>query len=156
MAMRRYIAGGAAGAASSTAATAGLLKIDNPSANDLTAAAIRAFSIGPAAAAEDSNYTVQLKRQTTAGTWTAVTASPVDADLSASITTAGRLSTAAGSASTVITLGGFGFNQRSGIRIMFDPGGEPVLADTASNGIILEYTFVQGTAVNNAMIEFME
>ena len=154
MANRRYLVSGAAGAASSTAATAGLIKIDNPSSGDLTAAYIRAFSVGPGAAAEDSNYTVQMKRQTTAGTWTAATPAPGDPDLSASITTAGRVSTAAGSASTV--LGIWGFNQRGGTRIMFDPGGELILADTASNGLILEYLFVQGSAINYPVIEFTE
>lgn len=155
MATRRYQTGGAAGAASSTAATAGILKLDNPASGDLTAAAVKAWAIGPGAAAEDSNYTVQWKRQTTAGTWTAITPSPMDADLSASITLAGRVSTAAGTAGVVLS-GPFGFNQRGGIRVMYDPGGEPILADTVSNGIILEYVFVQGTAVNQACVEFIE
>lgn len=152
--MARYVVSGAAGAASSTAATAGILKIDNPSASTMAAAQIKEFAIGPGAAAEDSNYTIDIKRQTTAGTWTSVTPAAKDNKAGASITTAGRVSTAAGSASTV--MGYFGFNQRGGFRYVCTPGGEWVNALTFSYGIILEYAVVAGTAVNYGYLEFEE
>lgn len=152
--MAKYSASGVAGTASATAATAGLLKIDNPSSTTTVASAIYEWSIGPGAAAEDSNYTVQLKRQTTAGTWTSVTPAGLDSQTGASKTLAGRASTGAGSASTI--LGIWGFNQRGGIRWVAMPGGEFILSPVFSNGIILEYAVVQGTAVNYATIMFDE
>jgi hypothetical protein len=151
-----YNSGGAAGVASATAATAGLIKIDNPASGDLSAAIIREFSIGPDSNSEDSTYAVQLKRQTTAGTWTSTTPNAVDArNTVASIATAGRASTAAGSASSVIA-GPFGFHHNGGIRVVPVPGFEWTLNPTASNGIILEYLTIQGTAVNVAAFMFTE
>lgn len=150
----RYVVFGSAGAASATAATAGIMKIDNPASATMSAAALYEWAVGAGAAAEDSNYTVQLKRQTTAGTWTAVTPSPLDPKASASVATAGRLSTAAGTAGVV--LGGWGFNQRGGIRVVAVPGGEWILPLTFSYGIILEYKTVQGSAVNEANMFFTE
>ena len=149
----RYGVFGAAGAASATAATAGIMKVDN-AATILSVPHIYEFGIGPGAAAEDSNYTCQIKRQTTAGTWTAVTPSPLDPASAASKATAGRVSTAAGTADVVLM--SFGFNQRGGYRWVSVPGGEFVMASANSNGIILEYITVQGTAVNIAHMMFFE
>lgn len=152
--MARYVIAGAAGAASATAATAGIVKVDNPSSAPIKRAAIYEFSVGPGATAEDSNYTISLKRQTTAGTWTSVTPAPIDDSSSASTSTGGRASTAAGTASTV--LGYWGFNQRGGFRWVAVPGGEFLNTGTASHGIILEYTVVVGTAVNYGCLMFEE
>lgn len=151
--MARYGVFGAAGTASATAATAGIMKVDN-AATILSVPKIYEFSVGPGAAAEDSNYTIQVKRQTTAGTWTGVTPSPLDPASAASKATAGRVSTAAGTADVV--LGTFGFNQRGGFRWVAVPGGEYVMARANSNGIILEYAVVQGTAINYATMYFEE
>jgi len=151
--MARYSVFGAAGAASATAATAGIMKVEN-AATILSVPKIYEWSIGPGAAAEDSNYTVQLKRQTTAGTWTAVTPSPIDPASAASKAAAGRVSTAAGAASTVLAT--HGFNQRGGLRWVAIPGGEYIVDRANSNGIILEYVVVQGTAVNYACMQFEE
>lgn len=151
--MARYGVFGAAGAASSTAATAGIMKVDNAS-TILSVPKIYEWAIGPGANTEDSNYTVQLKRQTTAGTWTSVTPSPLDPSSAASKATAGRASTAAGTAGVVLAT--YGFNQRGGIRWVSIPGGELVVDRANSNGIILEYAFVQGTAVNYASMMFEE
>lgn len=151
--MAEYSVSGAAGTASATAATAGIVKIDN-AATVLSTPRIYEWSVGPGAAAEDSNYTVDLKRQTTAGTWTGVTPAPLDPASAAAKATAGRASTAAGSASTV--LGYWGFNQRGGIRWVAVPGGEFVVDRANSNGIILEYAVVQGTAVNYGTLLFHE
>jgi hypothetical protein len=152
--MSRYGVFGSAGAASATAATAGIMKVDNPSSTTMASARIYEWSIGPGAAAEDSNYAIQMKRQSTAGTWTSVTPSPLNPKSSASVTLAGRASNAAGTAGVV--LGTWGFNQRGGLRWVAIPGGELVVPLTFSNGIILEYKTVQGTAVNEASIMFEE
>lgn len=151
--MARYAASGAAGAASSTAATAGIIMVDN-AATVLSVIKICNFSLTPGAAAEDSNYAIQLKRQTSRGTWTTVTPAPLDPASAASKATAGRASTAAGAASTV--LGIFGCNQRGGIRIVAEPGFEWIVDRANSNGIILEYLFVAGTAVNYGTMTFDE
>lgn len=151
--MARYSIAGAAGAASSTAATAGLIKVENAS-TILSVPRIASFSVGPGANAEDANYTVALKRQTTAGTWTSVTPAPLDAISGAAKAVGGRASTAAGSASTV--LGYWGFNQRGGLHVVAVPGYEWVVDRANSAGIILEYTFVQGTAVNYGVLAFDE
>ena len=153
--MAKYNITGAAGAASATAATAGIVKVDQDASAPTVTISIYEWSIGPGAAAEDSNYTVAVKRQTTAGTWTAVTPEPLDTTgQAASIANGGRLSTAAGAAGNVI--GYWGFNQRAGFRWVAVPGGELVVGKAVSNGILLEYTVVQGTAVNYGTICFME
>lgn len=150
----RYGVFGAAGAASITAATAGIMKVDNPAASTMAAAKIYEWTIGPAANSADETYGVQMKRQSTAGTWTAVTPSPFDAKASASVTAAGRVSTAAGTAGVV--LGTYGYHLRGGYRWVSIPGGELVVPLVFSNGIILEYYFAQGTSVQDATIMFDE
>ena len=150
----KYSVFGAAGAASTTAATAGIMKVDNPAASTMAAAKIYEWSVGPAANSADETYGVEMKRQSTAGTWTAVTPSPLDAKAGASVTTAGRASTAAGSAGVV--LGTWGYHLRGGYRWVSIPGGELVVPLVFSNGIILEYYFAQGTAVQDASFFFDE
>lgn len=152
--MAKYNVFGNAGAASTTAATAGIVKVDNPSSTTMAAAKIYEWSIGPQANSADNTYGVRAKRQSTAGTWTSVTPSPTDAKLSASVTTAGVASTAAGTAG--VELGRWGFHQRGGYRWVSIPGGELVVPYTFSNGIILEYIFAQGTDVNGASLYFDE
>lgn len=151
--MANYSVFGAAGVASATAATAGIVKVDN-AATVLSTPRIYEFGVYPGAAAEDSNYTIQAKRQTTAGTWTSVTPSPLDPASAASKATAGKASTAAGTAGVI--LGTFGFNQRGGFRWVAVPGGELWVDRANSNGIIIEYAVVQGTAVNYGSIFFSE
>ena len=153
--MAKYHITGAGGAASATAATAGIVKVDQDASAPTVTISIYEWSIGPGAAAEDSNYTVAAKRQTTAGTWTAVTPEPLDTTgQAASIANGGRLSTAAGTAGNVI--GYWGFNQRAGFRWVAVPGGEMGVGKAVSHGILLEYTVVQGTAVNYGIICFQE
>jgi hypothetical protein len=134
----KYGVFGAAGAANSTAATAGLMKVDNPASTT----------------SADDTYGVQMKRQSTAGTWTGVTPSPTDAKAGASVTSAGRASTAAGTAGVV--LGTWGYHMRGGYRWVAVPGGELVVPLVFSNGILLEYYFAQGTSVQDATIYFDE
>jgi len=151
----KYAVFGAAAAASTTAATAGIMKVDNPASSTMAAAKIYEWSIGPAANSADETYGVQMKRQSTAGTWTnAVTPSPLDAKASASVTTAARVSTAAGTAGVV--LGTWGYHLRGGYRWVSIPGGELVVPLTFSNGIILEYYFAQGTSIQDASFYFDE
>ena len=70
------------------------------------------------------------------------------------MTTAGIASTAAGTAG--VTLGEWGYHMRGGYRWVAIPGGELVVPLTFSNGILLEYFFAQGTAVQNASLMFDE
>src|SRR4029077_4346468 len=140
--MAKYAISGAAGAASATAATAGIIKAESAGAS----CQIWEWSVGPGSGSEDSNYTVRLKRQTTAGTWTAATPAPLDHPTSAASTVGGVNSSAAGTASTIIA--NWGFNEKAGYRFVCVPGGEFYVTRTSANGIILEYAVVQGTAVN--------
>lgn len=150
----KYSVFGAAGAANVTAATAGLMKVDNPAASTMAAAKIYEWTVGPAANSADETYGVQMKRQSTAGTWTGVTPSPTDAKAGASVTSGGRASTAAGSAGVI--LGTWGYHMRGGYRWVSIPGGELVVPLVFSNGIILEYYFAQGTSVQDATFFFDE
>ena len=150
----KYGVFGAAGSANVTAATAGIMKVDNPASTTMAAAKIYEWSIGPAANSADETYGVEMKRQSTAGTWTSVTPSPLDPKASASVTAAGRASTAAGTAGVV--LGTWGYHLRGGYRWVSIPGGELVVPLTFSNGIILEYYFAQGTSVQDATFYFDE
>jgi len=150
----KYVVFGNAGSANTTAATAGIVKVDNPASATMAAAKIYEFAIGPQANSADNTYGIRAKRQTTAGTWTAVTPSPLDAKAGASVTTAGVASTAAGSAG--VELGRWGFHMRAGFRFVAIPGGELVVPLVFSNGIILEYVFCQGTDVLSAELFFDE
>jgi len=150
----KYSVFGAAGAASVTAATAGIIKVDNPGSSTMAAAKIYEWAIGPGANSADNTYGVRAKRQSTAGTWTSVTPSPLDAKAGASVSTAGVASTAAGTAGVV--LGQWGFHMRGGYRWVAIPGGELVVPLVFSNGIILEYIFAQGTDVLEAEMYFDE
>lgn len=150
----KYVASGNAGAASTTAATAGIIKVDNPSSTTMAAAKIYEFEIGPAANSADNTYAVRVKRQSTAGTWNSVTPSPLDAKAGASVSTAGTGSTAAGTAG--VSLGLFAFHMRGGYRWQSIPGGEFVVPLVFSNGIIIEYSFAQGSDVNCGTIFFDE
>ena len=153
--MAKYHISGAAGAASATAATAGIVKVDQDASAPTVTIKVYEWSVGPGAAAEDSNYTVDAKRQTTAGTWTAVTPEPLDTTgQAASIANGGRASTAAGTAGNVI--GYWGFNQRAGFRWVAVPDGEMIVGKAVSNGLIIEYAVIQGTAVNYGLICFEE
>lgn len=153
--MARYSVFGAAAAASVASTAEGIMAITNPSSTTMAKAKLYDFSIGPGAAAEDSNYTISLVRVTALGTYTSVTPSPLDSGQGASITAGSRAQTA-GSNTKGVTLGTWGFNQRGGFRFVAVPGGEFVVPGTFSAGLLLIYTVVQGTAVNNATMFFDE
>lgn len=151
----KYSVFGAAAAASVASTAELLMSITNPAASTMAKAKLYEWSIGPGAAAEDSNYTVSIVRVTAIGTVTTVTASPVDSGQGAAITIGSRAQTA-GSNTKGVTLGSWGFNQRGGIRWVAVPGGELVVPGTFLNGLALIYTVVQGTAVNYPQIWFDE
>lgn len=150
--MAKYNIQGNAGAASATAATAGIVKVEQSATT--TIIKILGFVMGPQANSADETYGVELKRQTTAGTWTTQTPPPTDALFKASSAVGATASTAAGTASTILWRGGF--HQRAGLQIVPIPGAEWYVVVTNANGVILEYIFCQGTSVNSATLTFEE
>lgn len=151
--MALYVASGNAGAASVTAATAGIIKVDQGAT--LSSPKIYTLDIGPQANSADNTYGGRIKRQTTAGTWTSVTPALLDSTHQAAcLATAGVASTAAGTASTVLF--NFGFHMRAGYRWVAIPGGELAVAVAASNGLLAEYIFAQGTDVLSGAMWFTE
>lgn len=149
MASKRFAITGTHVSANTTAATAGIIKLE-------ATAATRAFlyewdfSTAAAAAPVDQNYLVRLKRQTTAGTWTAATPAPLDPADAAAVCIGGVNSTAAGTTSTVLMT--IGVNARAGFRWVAIPDSEIVVPATASNGVILEYAAVSGGTDNNTAV----
>jgi hypothetical protein len=147
MAYKKFAITGTHTSANATAATAGIIKLEATAA---TRAFLYEWDINSAAAAApvDQNYLVRLKRQTTAGTWTAATPAALDTADPASVSVGGVNSTAAGTASTVLAQ--FGFNARAGFRWVAVPDSEFVVPAAAANGIILEYVAVSGGTDNNS------
>lgn len=152
--MSEFSAFGAGPTPSTTAATAGIIKVDQGST--LASIVVNEWKIGPHANSADEDYTVRLKRQTTAGTWTAATPSPKDGHASpaASNATAGVVSTAAGTAG--VELDRAGYHMRGGYRWVARQGGEFGCLLAAAAGLILEYIFAQGTSLQDATIFFTE
>jgi hypothetical protein len=147
MAYKKFAITGTHTSANVTAATAGIIKLEGTAA---TRAFLYEWDINSAAAAApvDQNYLVRLKRQTTAGTWTAATPAALDTADPAAVSVGGVNSTAAGTASTILAQ--FGFNARAGFRWVAVPDSEFVVPATAANGIILEYVAVSGGTDNNS------
>lgn len=147
MAYKKFAITGTHTSANTTAATAGIIKLEGTAA---TRGFLYEWDINSAAAAApvDQNYLVRLKRQTTAGTWTAATPAALDSADAAAVCVGGVNSTAAGTGSTVIAQ--FGFNARAGFRWVAVPDSEIVVPATASNGVILEYLAVSGGTDNNS------
>lgn len=138
---------------STTAAAAGICKVDQGAT--LSSITLYYFSIGPHANSADETYAVRLKRQTTAGTWTnAQTPAPLDNHTGACTATAATVSSAAGTAAAI--LGEFNYHMRGGYAWTAIPGGEMNVLLAAAAGIILEYTFAQGTSVQDPTFHFKE
>lgn len=153
MALKRFSTTGAA-AASATAATAGIVKVEATAATRL---AIYEWDFGTSAgtAPVDQNYLIRIKRQTTSGTWTAVTPSPLDLADPAAVGIGGQNSTAAGTAG--VTLMSIGVNARAGFRWVAIPDSELIVPATANNGILMEYAAVSGgTEANTGVIFHQE
>lgn len=150
MAMKRFSTTGAV-AASATAAVAGIVKVEATTATRL---AIYEWDFGTSAggAPVDQNYLIRIKRQTTAGTWTAVTPSPLDTADPAAVGVGGQASSAAGTAA--VTLMSVGVNARAGFRWVAIPDSEFIVPATAANGIIMEYAAVSGGTDANTGVFF--
>src|SRR5579859_2985197 len=138
---------------STTAATAGLVKIDL--GGTLCSPQLYYFAAGASANSADNMYTIRMKRQTTAGTWTnAQTPAPKDKHSGAANTTAATVSSAAGTASDI--LGEWTYHMRGGYAYQCNPGGEWEVLLAANAGIILEWTFAQGTDGHSPTVFFRE
>lgn len=150
MAFKRFSTTGAA-AASASAATAGIVKVEATAATRVNIYEWD-FGTGAGTAPVDQNYLIRLKRQSTAGTWTAVTPSPLDPADAAAVAVGGQTSTVAGTAG--VTLMSVGVNARAGFRWVAIPDGEFVVPATASNGVIMEYAAVSGGTESNTGVIF--
>lgn len=138
---------------STTAASAGIAKVDQGAS--LCSPNIYFFSMGSHANSADEMYAVRMKRQTTAGTWTnAQTPAPLDKHVGAALATAATVSSAAGTASDILFEQGY--HLRGGLQWTAIPGGEAGVLIAAAAGIILEYTFAQGTSVQDPIIHYKE
>lgn len=138
--MARYACVGDQNAAASGAAS-GITKVESPATT--RRASIYEWSVGPEGTTPaDQNYTFRLKRQTSAGTWSALTPAPLDPNDAAALMVSGTNSTGAGSASTILME--IGCNSRAGYRWVAVPGGEPIVTPTSANGIILEFGTISG------------
>jgi hypothetical protein len=151
--MALYIISGLAGAASVTAASAGIIKVDQSAT--LCSPKIYTIEIGPQTNSIDSIFAARTKRQTTAGTWTAQTPALLDSTHQAVALANGAIaSTVAGTGSTVLS--NFGWHQRAGYRWVAIPGGELAVAVAATNGIIVEYVFAQSNDIQFGTLWYNE
>lgn len=151
-----YTTSAAAGAASTTSATAALIGLYNPASATMAAAQIFQISVGPGANSADNNYSVRLRRNTTVSTWgTAVTPADDGPKATACISLSGTNSSARGTL-TAGNNGSWGFHMRGGMFWTAIPGGEVSPPYTFNNGIELEYFFAQGTDVMEPMFKFRE
>src|SRR3989304_1738775 len=108
--MLEYSAIGDQNAAASGAAS-GIVKVETPATT--RRAYINKWTVGPeGGTASDNTFSIRLKRQSTAGTWTAVTPSPLDDEDAVSLCVAGSNSTGAGSAGVILIE--VGINSRAG------------------------------------------
>lgn len=153
---QNYVASAAAGAASTTSATAGLIAVYNPTAAPGGGSKIFEWSVGPGANSADENYSVRLRRATTVSTWgTAITPGDTGPRLSTALSLAGSNSSARGTL-TAGNVGTWGFHMRGGYRWVAVPGGEICNDYTVSHGVELEYFFAQGTSVLEPCMFFAE
>lgn len=147
MALKKFAITGVHTSANTTAATAGIIKLEGTAA---TRGFLYEWDIASAAGAApvDQNYRVQLKRMTTtSGTWTTATPAPLDPADAAAVCVGGVNSTAVGTASTVLAQ--FGFNARAGFRWVAIPDSEIIVPATANAHVQLEYVAVSGGTDNN-------
>jgi hypothetical protein len=154
--MVQYVSAGAAGAASTTSATAGIIAIYQPASATMAGSRINQMMLGPGANSADNTYSVRLRRETTASTYgTAVT--PACTGPTASTATAlSGVNTSARGTITAGSQGYWGFHMRGGMAWTAIPGGEQQLLYVFSAGLILEYFFAQGTDTMEATLMFSE
>jgi hypothetical protein len=151
-----YSIAGNAGSANTTAATAGLAAIYNPSSTSTVGSKIKEFAIGPQSASADQDFGVRLRRYTgTVGVGTAVTPSTTDGHTSTALTIAYVAQTTAFGTGGV-ELARFGYHLRGGYRYVPIPGAEFAIQMLFGAAIVLEYTFVDGTSVQGVTMVFDE
>lgn len=150
--MAKYTMSGNAGAATATAASAGLGKVEQGATP--TVVKVLGFVVGPQASSADNVYGIRLKRQTTQGSFTGATPNPTDANMRAASSTGGVAGTSAGTASTELWRGGF--HMRAGIQIIPIPGAEWFVTPTTCNSVLLEYIYAQAADVNSVAFTFEE
>lgn len=152
----QYVAAGAAGAASVTSATAGLIAIYQPASATMAGTKLNQMMVGPGANSADETYSVRLRRETTLSTYgTAVTPSST-APVAATATTVSGVNTSARGTITAGNVGYWGFHMRGGMAWTAIPGGEIQLLYVFSAAIILEYFFAQGSSVLESTMMFQE
>lgn len=138
--MLAYSAVGDQNAAASGAAS-GIVKVETPATT--RRAYVYKWTVGPEGiVATDNQFSIRLKRQSTAGTWTAVTPSPLDDEDAVSLCVAGSNSTAAGTAGVILIE--VGINSRAGYTDVAVPGAEYVVPSTSAAGIIMEFGTISG------------
>ena len=138
--MLAYSAVGDQNAAASGAAS-GIVKVETPATT--RRAYVFKWTVGPeGGAASDNTLSIRLKRQSTAGTWTSVTPSPLDDEDAVSLCVAGSNSTGAGTAGVILIE--IGINARSTWTDVAVPGAEYVVPSTSAAGIIMEFGTISG------------
>ncbi len=138
--MLAYSAVGDQNAAASGAAS-GIVKVEGPSTTRRFY--IFKWTVGPeGGTATDNTFSIRLKRQSTAGTWTSVTPSPLDTQDAVSLAVAGSNSTAAGTAGVILVE--VGINARSTWTDVAAPGAEYIVPATNAAGIIMEFGTISG------------
>lgn len=151
-----FTVAGNAGSANTTAATAGLAAIYNPSSTSTVFSKIKEFEVGPQANSADNTYGIQLKRFTgTVGVGTAFTPSANDGHTATALTIAYVAQTTAFGTPGVV-LASFGYHMRGGYRYVPIPGAEFAVQGLFGAAIVLSYIFTQGTDVQSATIVFDE
>lgn len=138
--MLAYTAVGDQNAAASGAAS-GIVKVESPSTTRRFY--IFKWTVGnEGIVATDNQFSIRLKRQSTAGTWTSVTPSPLDDEDAVSLAVAGSNSTGAGTAGVILME--VGINSRGGYTDVAVPGAEYIVPSTSAAGIIMEFGTISG------------
>lgn len=153
--MSKYAASTIGPGLNTTAATTQNIIIYNSTVAPIGPARVYEFSVGPAANSADNTYTIRAIRTSTTGTFTnAITPSPLDAKVGASLTLFKNTSSAAATAAT--ELGRWGFHMRGGYRWVAIPTGELQVQTGVNTGITWDTTFAQGSDVVNWTVFFDE
>ena len=140
--------------AAALGAASGIVKVETPATT--RRAYIFKWTVGPEGiVATDNQFSINIKRQSTAGTWTAATPSPLDEEDAVSLCVGGSNSTAAGTAGVILM--SVGINSRAGYTDVSVPGAEFVVASTSAAGIIMEFGVVSaGTDLMTGTLFFWE
>lgn len=155
--MTPYTVSGVSATATATSASAGIMKIDiiPSAATAILPGKLYRVALGPGGTSNDEQYAIQIKRQTTAGTWSnAVTPSPTGAGGGTAKTLAATQSTAAGTPDVVLFTDGF--HLRFGLKLVLESDAMFELRPVFSDGIIAEFIYAQSNAVLRSTFFFKE